>query len=346
MRLSLHGANPAEWLALRAGVVPTAAGEAWGGMALSSVLRVAVRSGVTARLADGPASAAEVAADLGLDPVPTRLLLDCLRSGGHLRCRGGRYQLSRSARRWLDPASRLNVANFVAATADYWDWWSGLDEVARTGMPDGHHDAPPDDPYWRRYITGQLDLARLSAAEVARKLRLPAGARSLLDIGGGHGWYAAQLCRRHPGLSATVLDPPGSAIIGREIMAAAGMSDRVRHREGDAVTADLGRGYDGVLCFNLVHHLRPEQIVGLLRRIHDALAPGGSLAVMDAFADPARRASAQANYLGLFVYLSSGAQVHTPAELHGWLAEAGFGAPRRIPILRIPGQAMYVVTRR
>lgn len=143
-----------------------------------------------------------------------------------------------------------------------------------------------------------------------------------------------------------MLDLPGSAIIGREIIAAAGMSDRVRHREGDAVTADLGRGYDGVLCFNLVHQLQPEQIVGLLRRIHDALAPGGSLAVMDAFADPVRRASAQANYLGLFVYLSSGAQVHTPAELHGWLPEAGFGAPGRIPILRIPGQAMYVVTRR
>jgi chemotaxis methyl-accepting protein methylase len=117
-----------------------------------------------------------------------------------------------------------------------------------------------------------------------------------------------------------VLDLPGSAIIGREIIAAAGMSDRVRHREGDAVTADLGRSYDGVLCFNLVHHLQPEQIVGLLRRIHDALAPGGSLAVMD--------------------------QVQTPAELHGWLAEAGFGAPRRIPILCIPGPARYVVTRR
>jgi 2-polyprenyl-3-methyl-5-hydroxy-6-metoxy-1,4-benzoquinol methylase len=345
MRLSLSGANPAEWLALRAGVVPTAAAEAWGGMGLSAVVIAAVRSGMAARLAKGPATAGELAADLGLDPVPTRLLLDCLRSGGHVRCRAGRYRLSRSARRWLDPASRLSVAGFVAATADYWDWWSGLDEVTRTGRPAGHHDAPPDDPYWRRYITGQLDLARLSAGEVARKLRLPAGARSLLDIGGGHGWYSAQLCRRHPGLSATVLDLPGSAAIGREIIAAAGMSDRVRHREGDAITADLGSGYDGVLCFNLVHHLRPEQVVGLFTRIHGALAPGGSLTVMDAFAEPSRRASAAANFLGLFVYLSSGAQVHTPTELRGWLAEAGFGAPRRIPILRIPGQAMYVVTK-
>ena len=199
------------------------------------------------------------------------------------------------------------------------------------------------DPYWRRYITGQLDLARLSASEVARKLRLPGDARSLLDIGGGHGWYSAELCRRHPGLTATVLDLPGSAAIGREIIGAAGMADRVRYLDGNAVTAELGEGYDCVLCFNLVHHLDADQIVSLLARAHDALAPGGSLAVMDAFAEPSRRKSAAANFLSLFVYLSSGAQVHTPTELHGWLREAGFGAPRRIPILRIPGQAMFVV---
>jgi hypothetical protein len=63
---------------------------------------------------------------------------------------------------------------------------------------------------------------------------------------------------------------------------------------------------------------------------------------MDAFAEPDRRKSAAANFLGLFVYLSSGAQIHTPAELHGWLGQAGFGTPKRKPILRIPGQAMYL----
>jgi hypothetical protein len=63
---------------------------------------------------------------------------------------------------------------------------------------------------------------------------------------------------------------------------------------------------------------------------------------MDAFAEPSRRKSAAANFLGLFVYLSSGSQVHTPAELRGWLGDAGFAPPRRIPVLRIPGQALYV----
>jgi 2-polyprenyl-3-methyl-5-hydroxy-6-metoxy-1,4-benzoquinol methylase len=343
MRLCLRGANPAEWLALRAGLVPTAAAEAWGGMALSGVLIAAVRSGLAARLAEGPATAADLAAELGLDPLATRLLLDCLRSAGHLTCRAGRYDLRRSSRRWLDPASGLSIARFVAGTADYWDWWSGLAEVTRSGRPAGHHDAPAEDPYWRRYIGGQLELARLSASEVARRLRLPGDPRSLLDIGGGHGWYSAELCRRHPRLTATVLDLPGSAAIGREIIAQAGMADRVLHRDGDATTAELGGGFDCVLCFNLVHHLGQEHVVSLFARIHAALVPGGSFAVMDAFAEPSRRTSAAANFLGMFVYLSSGAQVHTPARLRGWLREAGFTAPRRIGILRIPGQALYVV---
>ena len=342
MRLALRGANPAEWLALRARLVPVAAAEAWGGMALSGALVAAVRTGITARLADRPATAAEVAADLGLDPLATRLLLDFLRSIGHVTQRRGRYRLARSARRWLDPASPVSVAGYIAGAADYWAWWQDLDQATRTGIEAGSHDGDPADPYWRRYITGQLELARLSAAEVARKLPLPRHPRAVLDVGGGHGWYSAQLCRRHPGLTATVLDLPGSTAIGREIIAAAGLADRVRFHDGDATTADFGTGYDAVLCFNLVHHLDPGQVAGLFKRAHAALKPGGIIAVLDAFAEPGRRASVQADALALFVYLSSGSQVRTPGELAGWLRDAGFGPPRTVRVLRVPGLSLKV----
>ncbi|MCW2932103.1 MAG: methyltransferase family protein [Actinomycetia bacterium] len=345
MRLALRGANPAEWLALRTGLVPVAAADAWAGMALSGVVVAAVRSGITSRLAAGHATVAEVAADLELDPLPTRLLLDFLRSTGHVAERSGRYRLSRSARRWLDPASPLSVAGYVAGTADYWPWWAGLDETVRTGTSSGSHSARPDDAYWRRYMAGQRELARLSAAEVARKLPLPANPRALLDIGGGHGSYSARLAERYPTLTATVLDLPGSAAIGRELIAAAGLADRVLFRDGDATTADLGTGYDAVLCFNLVHHLAPDATASLFRRIGDALKPGGTLAVLDVFAEPGRRASAHADMLALFVYLSSGARVHTPRELDGWLRDAGFAPPRKIRVLRIPGLSLRVTTK-
>jgi hypothetical protein len=228
VRLALKCANPAEWLALRAGLVPGPAAEAWGGMTLSGVVVAAVRSGVTARLACGQATAPKVAADLGLDPLPAQLLLDCLRSGGYVAERSGRYRLTRRGRRWLDPASRQSVAAYVEGAGDHWSWWAGLPDTMRTGMSSGSHEA------------------------------------------------------------------------------------------------------------------RPGQIADLFRRARKALNPGGTFAVLDVFADHGRRPRAHADMLALFVYLSSGAQVHTPAEMAGWLRHAGFAAPRKIRLLRMPGLTLQV----
>ena len=61
---------------------------------------------------------------------------------------------------------------------------------------------------------GLFSSVGLSAAEIARRLPLPASPRALLDIGGGHGSYSARLVERYPTLTATVLDLPGSAAIG------------------------------------------------------------------------------------------------------------------------------------
>jgi SAM-dependent methyltransferase len=346
MRLALRGGNPLERMALRANLVPTPAAQAWGGVAASGVLVAAVRTGIVARLASAPAGAEEIAADLCLAPTPTRLLIDCLIADGHARrARDGSVRLTRRDRRWLDPESEVGVARFVNACGDYFDWWRDLDRLVETGASVEQHDRSPEDPYWRRYVLGQLDLARLSAPEVARRMVLPENAGSVLDVGGGHGWYSATLCRRHAGLTATVLDLPGSARVGREVMAAAGPAHRVRFVEGDARTAEFPGGQDAVLLFNLLHHLTEAEMPGLFERAAAALKPGGTLAVLDAFADPPRpgraRANAAATQLALFVRLTSGATVHTPAELRSWLHGAGFDPPRRVRLRRIPGLALY-----
>ena len=348
MRLAPRGQSPVEWAALRAGLVPMPAVEAFGGVALSAVLVSAVRLGVTSALIEAPRTAAQLAADLGLDPGVTAMMLDCLRTSGMLTARRGVFRVVRGARRWLDPRSPLSMTHFVEACADYGPWWARLDEVARTGAPVGHHDAPAEDDYWRRYVLGQRDLARLSADIVARRVPVPAGATALLDVGGGHGAYSVALCRRHPQLHATVLDLPGSARVGRELAAG---DDRVSFVEGDALVADLGGPYDVVLCFNLVHHLTGTEAGRLFDRIGAVLRPGGVVAVLDGFADArpgdgSGGGSATTAYLSLFMYLSSGARVHPVKALSGWLAPPAFTPVRRIAMRRLPGLALYVSRRR
>ena len=191
------------------------------------------------------------------------------------------------------------------------------------------------------YITGQYELARLSAQEVAKAIRLAPQPTALLDVAGAHGWFSAELCKRHETLKATVLDLPGSARVGREIIAKAGMSDRVEHRDGDMFEADLGGPYDCALVFDIIHHLSGEQIVTLLKRVRAAMKPGGSVAVLDVFRSDAKRQRASAAALGLFFHLTSGADLHSPDELAGYFGEAGFGPPKRKKVRRIPDQGLY-----
>jgi ubiquinone/menaquinone biosynthesis C-methylase UbiE len=340
MRPVLKGESLLERVVLRANQAPAPAGEALFEPAVGRALGVAARLGVFRRLARGPADAVTLAGDLGTDAGATALLADTLAAAGHLSTDGGRYSLSRRARRWLDPESPTYVGTYIESTADYWDWWARLEDVVRTGKGIEIHDLPPDDPEWERYIRGQFEMARLSAREVARKLRLPAEPESLLDVAGGHGWFSAELCMRHPSLRATVLDLDGSARVGRRIIAEHGMEDRVEHRVGDLLTSELGGPHSAALVFNIVHHLTPEQIVGLLRRLNEALAPGGTVAVLDFLVPEEGRPGGAGAMLGLFFFLTSSAGTYRERDLREWLTEAGFERPRKIAIRRLPDFAL------
>jgi hypothetical protein len=111
------------------------------------------------------------------------------------------------------------------------------------------------------------------------------------------------------------------------------------------MSAALGGPYDGALCFNIVHHLSPDQNVELLRRVHGALSPGGTVAVLDLFTAPPDTRPDAGAMLGLFFYLTSSAATYTEDQLRDWLGRAGFDRPRRIKLRRLPNLALFEARR-
>lgn len=341
MRIAARPDGLTERLGLLLNRLPTPIGEAMLAMPVARSLQVAQRTGMLAALAEDARDPVELAEHLGLQPAATELVLDVIVSLGHVELRAdGRYEMSDHARRWLDPSSDHYLGDFLADTGEYWDWWGGLEVLVRDGRHVELHDKPADDPYWRSYILGQYQLARLSSAEVARAVPLRRGAHSLLDVAGAHGEFSMALCRRHPGLRATVVDLPGSARIGREIVSGAGMDDRVRHVEGDMFEADLGGPHDGALCFNIVHHLTPERTRDLFARVRSVLRPGAPLCVLELYDRPAGRAPDSGSILGLFFHLTSGAATYTVEEVSSRLRESGFGVARKHTFRTLPSLAM------
>ncbi len=341
MRIAAVPDGAIERLGLLLNKVPTPIGEAMFAMPIARCLQVAQRTGMLAALAEGPREPGELAEHLGLQEAGTARVLDVIASLGHLRQDAdGRYEMTRSGRPWLDPRSDTYVGDFLADTAEYWDWYARLEDLVRDGTHAELHAKGPDDPYWRSYIRGQYQLARLSSAEVAKAIPLAKGAHSVLDVAGAHGEYSMALCRRHEGLRATIVDLPGSARVGEEIVAEAGMGDRVRHLVGDMFEVDYDGHYDGAMCFNIIHHLAPEQIRALFERIRAVLRPDAPLAVLDLYDRPGGRPANTASILGLFFHLTSGADTYTVEEVSRWMGESGYGGVdvksfRTLPDLRL-----------
>jgi 2-polyprenyl-3-methyl-5-hydroxy-6-metoxy-1,4-benzoquinol methylase len=342
VRLGFKADNLLERVANWFNLAPVPVVQVFFGMMASRTLMAGVRLGVYAALVEGPVTAEALAERLKLSPEGTRVLLEGLVSCEVVKRKRGRYQLDERARRWLDPRSPQYVGGFLEFNYAQWEWWNQLEHIVRTGQAADIHGFAPDDPRWRDYIHAMHQLARLAAPEVASSIPVPRGAKHVLDLGGAHGWFSAELCRQHKELKATVLDLEGSARVGREIIAAAGLSHLVTHREGNILTTELEGPYEVVLLFQVMHHLSPAQNVALLRRVRAALAPGGTLAILEYLREDVEAPPSAAALIGLHYFLTSKAAAYPPAELEGFLDDAGFRITRTQTVRRLPLQTLLI----
>ena len=190
---------------------------------------------------------------------------------------------------------------------------------------------------WGLYQRGMRAQAGLLGSWLARRLPMPPDARRMLDIGGSHGYLSVALCRRHPELSAEVLDLPEAVEQAAPILAAEGMGDRVVHRAGDALTDDLGTDrYDLILAFSLVHHFDADANRAFTARCARALRPGGIFVIGDQMrpAQPSK-ASSQDLFFDLYFALTSRSGLWSTEEMSEWQRSAGL-RPRK-PMRLIPG---------
>jgi SAM-dependent methyltransferase len=296
-------------------------------MAAARAVIAATRLGVFSALSERPATPRELAIRLDLDPTGIEALLAALAALGYLDGEpDGTHRLGEVAARQLVADSPESIATFVGDYNPFaWEMLGDLEEALRGRAHPSSHHRPSGHPFWEAYIRGLFELSRDEHAENAALVPV-SEAQTLLDVAGGHGAFAMAMCRRHPGLRATVLDLPASAAVGRRIVAEEGLADRIGFRDGDALTAELGQGLDVVSGFNFLHHLPPGDARAFVERAHAALRPGGWLVVGETErAAPGAPATVNGALSGLVYFASSGTRNYTADEVRGWLAAAGFG---------------------
>jgi predicted O-methyltransferase YrrM len=289
-------------------------------------LMAAARHGVFEGLRDGPSELDELAAKLNLDASTLALVLRVLASAGYVNPAGpDTFALSDSRRAMLLEDSPERLTAWFRLVEGVWDVFAQTGEVLRTGVGVDYHGRPHDAQEWNDYQASMLELGRRFAPFVAGMIPVKAGAGRLLDIGGSHGLYGALVARAHPPMRSEVLDLPEAVEQARKLAAAEGLDDVVTHRAGDALTDDLGQGWDVVLLSNILHHFTPAQIADLVTRVRASTSPGATVAISEVVQPPP---DAPPELLGdafaLFFRLSSTARCYTSAEYAAWLTDAGF----------------------
>ena len=311
-----------------AGVMPDELAQSIRGFQESRVILTALELDLFTAIGSG-ATAAQAAAAAGTDARATEMLLHALASLELVRKQGAVFHNAPVAARFLAAGSPDSARMAMLHTARLWHRWSGLTECVRTGTT-----APDDDrgaEGTEAFIAAMHNNARQRAAQLAGAVA--AGARRMLDVGGGSGAYAIAFAQANPELRVEVFDQPAVLGIAERHIREAGLEDRISTRVGDLRTDEFGDGYDLVLISAICHMLSEEENRDLLARVHRALAPGGRVAIQDFLlrADKTGPRSGALFSLNMLVNTEGGAS-YSEDEYTAWLREAGFGDVRRVPV--------------
>lgn len=322
----------------------------WSALALP-IVHAALEIGLFDALHATPATPQETAARLNIDSRGAEMLLPALEGLGYLQQRTGRYSLSPMTAKWLVDGGAINFAQgFAFFGAMVPALWHNLADTLRSGAPPTHLYAWVEDrpEVSRAFQSWMVALARYGQAEVTQRAPLPASAKRLLDVGGGHGLYSIGFCNHYPALHATIFDSPRALESAQTNVTAANLAARIGTQAGDFMVDPLPTGQDVVLLFNIIHGLSADQNQALVSKAVAALNPGGMLVLIEQLAGggvgPASRAVTR--LLGLNYYHLLGGQIYPYDAVAGWFEQVGLGDLRRVDLRKLPGVTLLTGVKR
>jgi acetylserotonin N-methyltransferase len=252
-------------------------------------------------------------------------LLDACTALGLLTKIGNDYRNTDVAERYLRRASDDSLADYIGySDRVQYQLWSHLEDAVTTGSSRWTQAFGSDaaavraDVFsGREFALGMRGSIRLSAHAIVDAIDLSRFS-SLVDLGGGTGEVGVAAKRRYPSLHVTLLDTPDTIELARRLV-----HDDIDFLAGDFCTGNLPRA-DVFVVSRILHHRSDERCVTLLKRLHDALTPGGVVVIAETLLDDDRSGPAEAHLQSLNMLVCSEGEERTASQYGSWLELAGF----------------------
>jgi hypothetical protein len=290
----------------------------------SRVILTATELDLFTKIDERPAGAQDIAAAGGLDPEATRRILDALSALGFLDKSGEIYQPTERGR-LLSALHPKTIRPTVLHFNHLWETWSGLTSVTQEGREAGRKPTTGMDEEARKAFIGAMhvighDLSvRIAEAFTASRFS------RLLDIGGASGTYTIAFLKRNPTMKAVLFDLAPVIPMAQERLRREGLAARVELVTGNFYTDELPAGCDLALLSAIIHQNSTEENIGLYRKIHRALLPGGSVLIRDHVMDESRTKPVLGALFSINMLVNtSGGGTYTFDEIKDSLEKAGF----------------------
>ncbi|MEM9846171.1 MAG: methyltransferase [Pseudomonadota bacterium] len=304
------------------------------GFVASQVLSALVELGLLRQLLeDGPQTAANLAFR---HDVPAHRMQHLLQAGAAIgllkRRRSGDYAIARKGAAILGvPGLEGMIAHNRELYADLADPVSVLREEGQTRLAQfwpyvlgGGDGIGPD--VAEKYSALMADSQLLVARDTLGMLPLN-GPMTLLDVGGGSGVFLGEVLRRNAQANGMLFDLPQVMPAAQARREAAGLTGRLTLHGGSFREDELPRGADVISLIRVLYDHSDETVTALLRKVYEALPPGGRLIVSEPMSGGARPERAGDVYFAFYTMAMGTGQVRSAERIVEMCKTAGFTDP-------------------
>ena len=332
--------NLIERLLINAGIIPGVLLDTGISMFQASALLTAGDIRLFNHLRNGSLTFDQVREKTNSSSQGLQVLLTCMINLGYINKNGSNYSLTKAMKRTvpidLFPQmvplfrainERLNDSTFAVRTNPAggimgWDFVKS-GEIGQS------------------YQAAMRWLGSSTVKEVVARVKFSSSPKRMLDIGGSHGLYCVEFCRKYPLLKATVLDWP----IGLEnakitLREEKDVAERIDLYECDFEKENLpAEKYDFVFLGNIIHGLNEEANQVLYKKITDGTLPNATIVILDQYSN-VKGSSFQkgiASLIGWNLFLFAGGRAYDFDVIKKWLGNYGFHSVSLTHLKRSPG---------
>ncbi len=276
-------------------------------------------------LKNGPMTAQQIAAAIGVAPTRLRLLLYCLVAAGLLTEKDGKFANTPEANQFLVKGDPSYMGNKHGSIAHRWSTCFKTAESIRSGVPQAKLDFSNSPPQELETFLRTINVNTVPAARTLLENYDFSSVKTLADVGSGGAGLAITISKAHPHIRATAIDLPQVAPIARKIIKEQRMDDRIDVIAANVVADSLPGRYDVAVLRGFLQVLSLEDARLAVKNIGAAVNPGGKIYIIGQILDDSRVSPAEAVGFNLaFINAYDAGESYTESEHREWLTEAGF----------------------